>query len=52
MTHRILIIEDEENIARVLQLSFNLKDMRQRMAHTGAEGLLQYREQRMGFNFT
>lgn len=45
MTHRILIIEDEENIARVLQLELQFEGYEAAMAHTGAEGLLQYREQ-------
>ncbi|MGY4793639.1 response regulator transcription factor [Lysinibacillus fusiformis] len=45
MTHRILIIEDEENIARVLQLELQFEGYEAEKAHTGAEGLLQYREQ-------
>lgn len=52
MTHRILIIEDEENIARVLQLELQFEGYEATMAHTGAEGLLQYRGLTMGFNFT
>lgn len=45
MTNRILIIEDEENIARVLQLELQLEGYKADMAHTGTDGLLKYREQ-------
>ncbi|HBJ00005.1 MAG TPA: DNA-binding response regulator [Lysinibacillus sp.] len=45
MSNRILIIEDEENIARVLQLELQFEGYEAVMAHTGADGLLQYREQ-------
>ncbi|MBH9788246.1 DNA-binding response regulator, partial [Clostridioides difficile] len=33
MTHRILIIEDEENIARVLQLELQFEGYEAAMAH-------------------
>ncbi|QDQ00476.1 response regulator transcription factor [Lysinibacillus fusiformis] len=45
MTNRILIIEDEESIARVLQLELQFEGYQAEMAHTGADGLLKYREQ-------
>lgn len=45
MTNRILIIEDEENIARVLQLELQFEGYKADMAHTGTDGLLKYREQ-------
>ena len=45
MTNRILIIEDEENIARVLQLELQFEGYEAVMAHTGTDGLLKYREQ-------
>jgi len=45
MTNRILIIEDEENIARVLQLELQFEGYEAEMAHTGTDGLLKYREQ-------
>lgn len=45
MTSRILIIEDEESIARVLQLELQFEGYEAEMAHTGTEGLLKYREQ-------
>lgn len=45
MTNRILIIEDEESIARVLQLELQFEGYEAEMAHTGTEGLLRYREQ-------
>jgi len=45
MTNRILIIEDEEKIARVLQLELQFEGYEAEMAHTGTEGLLKYREQ-------
>lgn len=44
MEHRILIIEDEENIARVLQLELQFEGYIVSIAHTGTEGLIQYRE--------
>ncbi len=45
MTNRILIIEDEESIARVLQLELQFEGYQAEMAHTGTDGLLKYREQ-------
>lgn len=45
MTKRILIIEDEESIARVLQLELQFEGYEAEMAHTGTEGLVKYREQ-------
>ena len=45
MSNRILIIEDEENIARVLQLELQFEGYEAVIAHTGADGLLQYREE-------
>lgn len=46
MTNRILIIEDEESIARVLQLELEFEGYAAEMAHTGTDGLLKYREQK------
>lgn len=46
MTNRILIIEDEESIARVLQLELQFEGYEAQMAHTGTDGLLKYREQK------
>ena len=46
MTNRILIIEDEESIARVLQLELQFEGYEATMAHTGTDGLLKYREQK------
>ncbi|MEX3747980.1 MULTISPECIES: response regulator transcription factor [Lysinibacillus] len=45
MTKRILIIEDEENIARVLQLELQFEGYKADTVHTGTDGLLKYREQ-------
>ncbi|MDS9472429.1 response regulator transcription factor [Sporosarcina pasteurii] len=44
MKERILIIEDEENIARVLQLELEFEGYEIGIAHTGPDGLIQYRE--------
>lgn len=44
MEQRILIIEDEENIARVLQLELEFEGYVAEVAHTGTEGLIKYRE--------
>lgn len=44
MEQRILIIEDEENIARVLQLELEFEGYKADVAHTGTEGLIKYRE--------
>lgn len=46
MTNRILIIEDEESIARVLQLELQFEGYEATMVHTGTDGLLKYREQK------
>ncbi|CAM3272042.1 response regulator transcription factor [Filibacter tadaridae] len=45
MKERILIIEDEENIARVLQLELEFEGYETGIAHTGTDGLIKYREQ-------
>lgn len=44
MEHKILVIEDEENIARVLQLELQFEGYIADVAHTGTEGLIKYRE--------
>ncbi|MCM3389413.1 response regulator transcription factor [Ureibacillus chungkukjangi] len=44
MTDKILIIEDEENIARVLQLELEFEGYEADVAHTGTSGLIKYRE--------
>lgn len=44
MEQRILIIEDEKNIARVLQLELEFEGYITDVAHTGTEGLIKYRE--------
>lgn len=44
MERKILIIEDEENIARVLQLELEFEGYLTEVAHTGTEGLIKYRE--------
>ena len=41
---RILIIEDEPQIARVLQLELEFEGYETKTAHTGADGLILYRE--------
>ncbi|WP_172372582.1 response regulator transcription factor [Sporosarcina jiandibaonis] len=45
MKERILIIEDEENIARVLQLELEFEGYDIDVAYTGPDGLIKYREQ-------
>lgn len=45
MKERILIIEDEENIARVLQLELEFEGYETGIAYTGTDGLIKYREQ-------
>lgn len=45
MKEQILIIEDEENIARVLQLELEFEGYGTGIAHTGPDGLIKYREQ-------
>lgn len=44
MAERILIIEDEQNIARVLELELQFEGYETGVAHTGTEGLILYRE--------
>ncbi|MDN4494909.1 response regulator transcription factor [Ureibacillus aquaedulcis] len=44
MTNKILIIEDEENIARVLQLELEFEGYETDIAYTGTSGLIKYRE--------
>ena len=46
MRERILIIEDEENIARVLQLELEFEGYEIDIAYTGLDGLIKYREQK------
>lgn len=45
LSEKILIIEDEENIARVLQLELEFEGYKTELAHTGPDGLIKYREQ-------
>ncbi|HWI49475.1 MAG TPA: response regulator transcription factor [Rummeliibacillus sp.] len=45
MVERILIIEDEEKIARVLQLELEFEGYETGIAYTGSDGLILYREQ-------
>lgn len=45
MSERILIIEDEENIARVLQLELEFEGYITGIAYSGTDGLITYREQ-------
>lgn len=44
MKEQILIIEDEENIARVLQLELEFEGYTVEIAYTGTDGLIKYRE--------
>ncbi|KZE39043.1 PhoB family transcriptional regulator [Bhargavaea cecembensis] len=44
MAERILIVEDEENIARVLQLELEFEGYEAGVAHAGDEGLIKFRE--------
>lgn len=44
MTEKILIIEDEESIARVLQLELEFEGYQTGVAHSGTDGLILYRE--------
>ena len=46
MTEQILIIEDEESIARVLQLELEFEGYETGVAHTGTDGLITYREKK------
>lgn len=45
MEERILIVEDEKSIARVLELELTYEGYKTGVALTGAEGLIQFREQ-------
>lgn len=45
MAERILIVEDEKSIARVLELELSFEGYETGMAYTGSEGLIQFREQ-------
>lgn len=45
MKENVLIIEDEENIARVLQLELEFEGYSVEVAYTGTDGLIKYREQ-------
>lgn len=45
MANRILIVEDEKNIARVLELELKYEGYETGVAHSGSEGLIQFREQ-------
>lgn len=44
LSEHILVIEDEENIARVLQLELEFEGYIVEVSHTGIEGLIKYRE--------
>ncbi|GKV65184.1 MULTISPECIES: response regulator transcription factor [Sporosarcina] len=46
MTERILIVEDEESIARVLQLELEFEKYETGVAHTGTDGLILFREEK------
>ena len=46
LVERILIIEDEEKIARVLQLELEFEGYETGIAYTGSDGLVLYREQK------
>lgn len=45
MAERILIVEDEKSIARVLELELKFEGYEIGVAYTGSEGLIQFREQ-------
>lgn len=45
VSERILVIEDEEAIARVLQLELEFEGYSVDTAHTGTDGLIKFREQ-------
>ncbi|WP_420799138.1 response regulator transcription factor [Metasolibacillus meyeri] len=45
MVQKILIIEDEPQIARVLQLELEFEGYTTKVAHTGTDGLIAYREE-------
>ncbi|PSL26480.1 DNA-binding response OmpR family regulator [Planomicrobium soli] len=44
MAERILIVEDEKSIARVLELELTYEGYKTGVAYSGAEGLIQFRE--------
>jgi len=46
MKEKILIIEDEEKIARVIQLELEFEGYQTGTAYTGTDGLIKYREQK------
>ncbi|MFF2753578.1 response regulator transcription factor [Psychrobacillus sp. NPDC058041] len=46
MKEQVLIIEDEENIARVLQLELEFEGYDVEIAYTGTDGLIKYREKK------
>lgn len=45
MSERILIVEDELKIARLLQLELEYEGYRTKLAHTGMDGLLAFRDE-------
>ena len=45
MKENVFIIEDEENIARVIQLELEFEGYSVEIAYTGTDGLIKYREQ-------
>ena len=45
LTQRILIVEDEPQIARVLQLELEFEGYETKVTHTGTDGLIAYREE-------
>lgn len=45
MAERILIVEDEKSISRVLELELTFEGYETGVAYTGSEGLIQFREQ-------
>lgn len=46
MKDKVLIIEDEKNIARVLQLELEFEGYAVDIAYTGTDGLIKYREEK------
>ncbi|MBB5179081.1 DNA-binding response OmpR family regulator [Planomicrobium koreense] len=45
MAERILIVEDEKSIARVLELELTYEGYETGVSHTGADGLIKFREE-------